>query len=128
MEDTLDEDPAITGAELKLKKKALGQTALFRSGPSLPRSKTVSATSEHKDKEKMVGTKWTNRKRCAYASLAVFLVYGVAGWFVLLTNYCKYSMADIYGLMTLTVPGGGMSPHPVDPNGPPPKGSTDPFF
>ncbi|PLW41829.1 hypothetical protein PCASD_05563 [Puccinia coronata f. sp. avenae] len=101
MEDALDEDPAITGAELKLKKKALGQTALFRSGPSLPRSKTVSATSEHKDKEKMVGTKWTNRKQCAYASLAVFLVYGVAGWFVLLTNYRKYSMADIYGLMTL---------------------------
>jgi hypothetical protein len=40
-------------------------------------------------------------KKEAYASLVVFMLYGVAGWWTMLTNYRKFNSADIYGLMTL---------------------------
>ena len=74
----------ITAADLKRLSKELSGDAIFSKGP-------VGA-------DKKV---WQNARREAYASLAVFALFGVAGWFTIMSNWRRYSMADIYGLMTL---------------------------
>ncbi|PLW10571.1 hypothetical protein PCANC_19722 [Puccinia coronata f. sp. avenae] len=45
--------------------------------------------------------KWTVMKKEAFSSLVVFLLYGVAGWWTMFTNYRKMNYSDIYGMMTI---------------------------
>ena len=74
----------ITAADLKRLSKELSGDAIFSKGPVGADRKV-----------------WQNARREAYASLAVFALFGVAGWFTIMSNWRRYSMADIYGLMTL---------------------------
>ncbi|KNZ56433.1 hypothetical protein VP01_2404g7 [Puccinia sorghi] len=50
-----------------------------------------------------VPTKVCKTARCgAYASLAMFSAFGVAGWFSQMTNWLRYLLSDIYGIITLS--------------------------
>ena len=74
----------ISHADLKRLKAELSGDCIFRSGPPGVTSKA-----------------WTTARREAYASLAVFAAFGVAGWFTIMANWRRYHLADIYGIMTL---------------------------
>ncbi|PLW39911.1 hypothetical protein PCANC_14249 [Puccinia coronata f. sp. avenae] len=49
----------------------------------------------------MKSGRWTVMKKEAFSSLVVFLLYGVAGWWTMFTNYRKMNYSDIYGMMTI---------------------------